>query len=679
MLRTVCYLSGFLAISLAVSGCPDPEIVYVPSCYDRDGGPPQMDAFIDAGIDSGPEADAAFARVTLMHTTDLHSHASGYSRYTDYTPLDTSDGDLVTGGYARIAGLVKSVRASNAASGIPTLMFDDGDFLMGTFYDMMTDYPISMKFFQELPYTAVNFGNHELDYSPAGVEMLFGNAVAGGFNIPILASNMVPDTSVDATGDDAIEQFFADGVILKKLVLDLPNGLRVGLLGILGPDGVTAAPLADPVTFNNDPVFLQSLVDELRQVDEVDMVAVLSHGGINPSGTGDDAELAASVDGIDVIMSGHYHTLTMEPIHVKNTLVYIPGYYGKWLPRLDVKFNLTAGRIEDYDFEMIRIDDTITGDASIQDMVDTYDASLNALLMSIVGLTIDAPMVEIDFDLTRDDYAESGLCNLAADGIRRNASFMAQLTGDPSPIYHVAAFPAGAARDELYETTVGYASLGDIYNVVPLGISPDPDNQNLPGWPLVSIWVTARELKDMAEVSVSISKAFGYTDLFICFSGMRVDYDPYGPTVPPNRVQAIRLCGDAIPTAWGGSGDYFSTNCTQELDLGDETTLYRVAVDLYSVLFIREVAMVGIDIEPKYSNGSPIIVNDSMDVMNARIDMDGDPTNGIIEMKPWFALLAFMTEQEAFPDLGGMPFIGEIPESTYGATGIAMGRLNPVP
>ena len=73
--------------------------------------------------------------VTILQTSDVHHHASGYGPFLDYTPLDTSDNDSVTGGYARLATLINSIREEQAAKCIPTLLVDSGDFSMGTVCD----------------------------------------------------------------------------------------------------------------------------------------------------------------------------------------------------------------------------------------------------------------------------------------------------------------------------------------------------------------------------------------------------------------------------------------------------------------------------------------------------------------------------------------------------------------
>ncbi|HQI02747.1 MAG TPA: hypothetical protein PLA18_15845, partial [Deltaproteobacteria bacterium] len=85
--------------------------------------------------------------LTILQTSDVHNHASGYGPALDYTPLNTGDSDSVRGGYARLATLINTIRDEQAAKCIPTLVFDSGDFFMGTVYDMTAANPIALTFF----------------------------------------------------------------------------------------------------------------------------------------------------------------------------------------------------------------------------------------------------------------------------------------------------------------------------------------------------------------------------------------------------------------------------------------------------------------------------------------------------------------------------------------------------
>ncbi|HLP61237.1 MAG TPA: metallophosphoesterase, partial [Candidatus Deferrimicrobium sp.] len=150
--------------------------------------------------DTGSQHTLTF---TLLQTSDLHNHASGYGASLDYTPKNNADNDGVVGGYSRIAGIISAVRNERKEENNPVLVVDSGDFSMGTIYDLAAADPVSLKFMQMAGYDAITLGNHEFDWSPTGLRVLLDNGIAKGFAVPIIATNMVTD-SVSSI-DDGIE------------------------------------------------------------------------------------------------------------------------------------------------------------------------------------------------------------------------------------------------------------------------------------------------------------------------------------------------------------------------------------------------------------------------------------------------------------------------------------------
>lgn len=71
-------------------------------------------------------------RLTILHTNDLHSHFLGSGPDRLYTPVP--DGDPVTGGHARIASLIATIRDQKKHAQEPLLLVDAGDFFAGSLF-----------------------------------------------------------------------------------------------------------------------------------------------------------------------------------------------------------------------------------------------------------------------------------------------------------------------------------------------------------------------------------------------------------------------------------------------------------------------------------------------------------------------------------------------------------------
>ncbi|HOM29378.1 MAG TPA: 5'-nucleotidase C-terminal domain-containing protein [Deltaproteobacteria bacterium] len=568
--------------------------------------------------------------VTILQTSDLHHHASGYGPYADYTPL-ASDGDIVLGGYARLAALIKGIKERQNRRGMPTLLFDSGDFLMGTVYDLANENPPAFAFFQSMGYDAVTLGNHEFDWSPSGLALLLANAAANGFNVPVVATNM------DVPEGCALKGLVDSGVISRVKVLSHPCGVKIGIIGLMGRDADSKAPVARPVSFNHDYAFIQSQVDYLRKVEKVRVVIALSHGGVNEDGSGDDVDLANNVKGIDIIASGHYHTATSRPIVAgpSRTIIFSPGEYGKYLSRLDVTYNVFTRKLVDYTFDLIPVDDGIVGDAGMDGLVKAYDAGISAVLVSKGLPALKDPVSSTTFPLEMVPCSVTGLGALAADSLRAVANSLAPYNGgDPFDVGIVA---SGVIRDEILGGVSGIITFADAYNVLPLGISPY--DQSVPGYPLMSAYASGEDIYTICEVSLSLAPLMG-SDYYLNFSGLRIDYDPSGaPTF--SGVQSVEVYDPS---------DVFCLGPTEPVD-PDGT--YRIVVDLYALQMLSVVN------EYLIYYGLPPISPQNP----SRIDRD-PLTSDVQELKEWMALMSFL------PSLGT-----SIPEAVYGPGGVVYGRV----
>ncbi len=648
----------------------------LPGCGDDDTGGP--DAGVDAEeVDSGQDAAPPVQKkLTILHTTDIHSHGCGLGQFRQYTPMDTTDHDVVIGGLARVAKKIREIRAEKAQEGTPVVLVDSGDFFMGTIYDLTYTNALSLQYFQAMNYVATTIGNHEYDWGPGGLAFIISKAAENGVHLPILATNSIFDPNSD--GDDGLEQLKANGVIVDKVVRDF-DGVKIGFLGIMGKQADQMAPLAPPVTFNHDPSFLQEKVDDLRSQDGVDLVVLLSHSGVHADCSGDDADTAAAVNGIDVIASGHYHELTEAPCPIGDTLVFISGSYTDHVGQLDLTYDVTdeGYKLADYDLTEHFIDDSVGGDATIQALVDSYNAQIDHTLMQVVGLQAASPVANIPFDMPVTKLKEIAVGNLAADAARLIVTNILAQSGeldpsDPLTIPAAASLPSGVLRDDWIKGSEGILSLADVFDLLPTGMTPDQANQWSPGYPLVRAYLTPKEIALVGEVTISGSVLLGDDTVWMNPSGVRFVWDPNGSA--KDHIRHLYLCGNDLPASEGGDEDVYSTQCGTELDMNDDTTLYMIVTDLYTLLMMPYAeSNYGIHIVPKHRDGTPVDFSNPQDYMSLRVD--ADPTMpGVQELKSWMAVLFFLQGLQD-TDSDGLP---NIPADIYGPNGPAMGRYTQV-
>src|SRR5215471_4558325 len=272
--------------------------------------------------------------------------------------------------------------------------------MMGSLFELLgTTAAGELHVMQMLGYDATTIGNHELDWGPAGLAAILKAAASVGANVPIVASNMNFDPG--DPGDDALSQIAASGAIQHKLIKTVGN-IKVGIFGLLGQDAADVTPQKAPLTFDAIAPAATAMVAELRNVDKVDLVIVLSHSGIDSNGAGEDAALAAAVPGIDVIVTAGAYGENLGELRLTVTKASKPG-------------DPATVAVDGY--ELVPIDDHLAGDSFIQDVigglvlgVDTALAPANLRYAEVVAQTaVDIPFPSL---------AEAPIGNLVTDAYR---------------------------------------------------------------------------------------------------------------------------------------------------------------------------------------------------------------------------------------------------------------------
>lgn len=650
-------------------------ILSVSGCNDSSSGSKKNPTLQDGNVVS----------FSLLQTTDVHHRASGTGAFLTYSPGDGIDSsgpggsDQTEGGYARLTTKINELRQAAEDRDVPTLLVDSGDFLMGTVYDLtMGDTPAGFYFLEYMNYDAATIGNHEFDYGPAGLAMIIDNASGDGgtgFTVPLIATNMKTDGAT-GTDDDGIEALVASGKIQKTLVKTLDNGLKIGIIGLLGPVADGYAPLTPPLTFDHDFDFIQQQVDYLKNDLGAHIVVALSHSGIiDPNGTpaGDDVDLAQNVNGIDIIASGHEHQMTRDVVLENGTRIICAGNYGKNLAQLDVTVEIGTG-ITDAVLTNHAIDDGTAGDPAMNVVMDSIDAGINSSIEPVLGLEIDTVIAGVGTDnLDKPSGAqETGMGNLVADSLRY------LLQGANGAVGIVA---NGVVRNGFeFGQQVTFA---DMYSVLPLGMTIDPAQQDIPGYPLMQVMLSGAHLKNTCQLNAYITAsqdsafmaglagsgdpalaglaaALGnlQTDYYLNLSGIQYSYldAAGGYTVVPGSVKIY-------------NGLDFTCQFPAT-EIADDA-LYPCVFDIYLFMMVQSADLqmlltaLGLPITPLDITGEPVTM---ANMLESRLDRDLS-TAGIQEVKEWMALLTFLAADSA---AGGFEN-HVIPDAVYGTETLAAG------
>ncbi len=260
--------------------------------------------------------------ITILHTNDTHSQIE---------PLPANDKLFPgKGGVARRATLVKRIRKENPN----TLLIDAGDVFQGTPYFNFYKGEVEYKAMTAIGYDAGTLGNHEFDN---GVEALAAAMKFAKFDL--LSANY------DVRGTPL------EGRVKQYAVREL-GGVRVGLFGMgISPVGLITPANFKGITYQDPVAAARQVVKTLRETERCSLVVGMSHLGYYSSpreGQVGDSQVAAQIDGIDFIASGHNHTFMEKPVSVKQpsgkeTLIFQVGRGGIFVGRVD--FVIKSGKV----------------------------------------------------------------------------------------------------------------------------------------------------------------------------------------------------------------------------------------------------------------------------------------------------------------------------------------------
>lgn len=562
-------------------------------------------------------------KVDVMFLHDTHSHVNEFAT--------VEDGKSQTlGGFAKIKTLINEQKEKNPE----TLLLDAGDFSMGTLIQVMYEEEASeIRMLGALGMDATTFGNHEFDYKAEGLANMLANAVESGDPLPAMVVCNVDWESMNVAGlttEQEILQNAFDKYGVEDYIVVEKNDVKIAITGVFGIDSLNCTPNC-PIEFSDPVEAVKETVEEIKEKEEVDMIVCVSHSGTaEEEEKSEDQILAKNVPDLDLIISGHTHTKLEEAIIQGDTAIVSCSAYGKYLGNLsmtqkeDGRWNLDA-------YELITVDNSITPDEKTQGKVDKMMENVDKKYLSLFGYTKDQVLCTNDVEFatskeTGELHTELNLGSIMADAYTYAVEGAVDYDGHP---VDVAVVPAGVIRDSY---ALGDITVENVFNSFSLGIGAD----GIPGYPLISVYLTGEELRIAAELDASISDLMTAARLYT--DGLCWNYNPHRMIL--NRVTDVYLRD--------GDGN--------RVELEDEK-LYRVVTDYYTSQMLGSVTDLSyglLSIVPKFEDGTPI-----ENYEDAVITTEGK------EMKAWAAIASYM---ESFEDTDG-DGIANVPDTYKEAEG----------
>jgi 5'-nucleotidase len=428
--------------------------------------------------------------LTILHTNDTHAHLESFEPFNQ--PLQ--------GGVARRYTAIQQVRDD----GGNVILVDAGDAFQGTLFFNQWQGEEESHFMNALGYQAMAVGNHEFDLGPAKLASFVQQA-----DFPVLSANL------DASADPDL-----GGLIEAYTVLEV-GGDKVGVFGLTTPDAAFISSPGPNVVFGDAADAARATVEALED-QGINKIVALTHLGYSV-----DQQLAAAVDGIDVIVGGHSHTPlgdmdgaqgpypTVVTAPAGDPVLVVSAYdWGRYLGRLDIVFN-ADGKVETYEGQPIFIDESVAEDAGIAADVVQYAQPLEELKNHIIGQS--AVDLKGDRELVRSQ--ETNLADMICD---------AMLWKSAAEDTQICIVNGGGIRASI---PAGDVSMGQVLEVLPFG------NQ------IATLGLKGSDVLAALEHGLS-----GYEEQAGAFpqvGGMRYTFDPSQPA-------GARITGVQVKGADGG-------------------------------------------------------------------------------------------------------------------------------
>ncbi len=463
-------------------------------------------------------ADTGESELTILYTNDIHAQVR---------PLKSTwqGNETEMGGFPQIATLVKDIRKREAH----VLLLSAGDVMTGPPISRLTAGEAVFDLMNLMGYDAMCLGNHEFDQGWRNVVDRIYQA-----EFPVLGANVFyRNTDIP---------FAMPCTIVEK------GPVRIGIIGILGRKAALETinkRLVHELEFRDQIAVLQEWIPRIRP--HVDVLILLAHEGVAgmQSTTAEqdkqrrldtDMNVAATVPGIDVLITGHAHRGVETPIVVQPTGTLLVSTYGLGtrLGYLKLTFDTVSHKIVFHEGELLPVlSNSILPDPAVESRLREWENRVEKISGEIIG--------QADIPLTRNYYGASPLGNLCADAFRKAAGTDICITN------------SGGLRADI---PAGPITVGDVLAAYPF--------EN----PIVKMTLTGAQVLRLLEHGATFD--YGMAQV----SGLTVEFDPERPR--GDRILSVQVNGkplDMEKTYSVATSDYLAEG-------GDAYTVFKEATDI---------------------------------------------------------------------------------------------------
>lgn len=351
--------------------------------------------------------------IIIVHTNDTHSRLL--------------EGEYDGMGFAKIATKVKELKKENSN----VLLLDAGDTLHGLPIATISKGETIVDLMNTMGYDAMVPGNHDFNY---GYDRLV--ELKDMMDFPMILSNVVKE---DGTVD------------FKPYEIKEVAGMKIGIFGLTTPETkYKSNPKNTEGVDIKDPVKVaEEMVSKLKE-ENVDMIIALSHLGLDEDSEVKSLDVAEKVDGIDIIIDGHSHTVLDKGKMVGDTLIVQTGEYDKNLGI--VKLEVKDGKILSKEASLFTKEEAegIAEDKEIKELIEKINKENEKITSVLVGKS----KVKLDGEREQVRAGETNLANIITDAMMNASGAEVAITN------------GGGIRSSI---EAGDITMGDVIKVLPFG------------------------------------------------------------------------------------------------------------------------------------------------------------------------------------------------------------------